>query len=917
MSTLRTLNACGCCKGTAIETPGKVWNRPGLSAIAYRAGTHPEFKSSMLARLSAAGLGALQGLRTRDDGDFSVSLLDAFATVADVLTFYQERIAQESYLRTATERRSVLELARLIGYELDPGVASSVHLAFTIDDAPGAFGRALSVTTSMPVAPEEPPTVTIPVGTKVQTVPGPDELPQMFETVEEIGARAKWNAMKPRLVRAQTVRVDMPHVWLEGITHNLKRGDRVVISVGITQGLRTVRSVDLKPDDKRMQVVFDAGVAGPLTATMVVYAMAPEGAMEAPPPPSGDSIGFMSNVDRATTVGESLDVESIDLIKTMSFSEEELQFLALHNNWNPNAMSTGISQQPHAQIPPPVGDGVFAMRQLASIFGYNAPAVLPPDPPVTVPPVPRTAPWVTDTLEKHAEATSTSQPLRYIYLDRVYDELLPDQWIVLEGKASRRFVKIVEVANVAWSQDLVSGKSTRLRVITHDLSEFLIRETTVLVQADALPLALEPIPDPLERNEIFLGDYYDGLAKGRAIVVSGAPSTLPTTIESEVRTIAESRLEQGVTRLRLDRDLTHSYVRTTVTINANVAFATHGETVSEILGSGDASQPFQRFKLKQPRLTWVGAENGSVSTLRVRVNDVLWEEVPELYGHGPEERIYTIRMDDEGSSYVTFGDGRTGARLPTGDSNVFAVYRRGIGLVGSAKVGQITQLMNKPVGVKGATNPRPAAGAGDWETLADARQNASLTALTLGRVVSLRDYEDFARAFPGIAKAGATWSWSGQRRRILLTVAGDAAQRVEPDSDLGTRLVTGIRNLGDPHVALTLAPHDPLLFYLRLRVKVDPKYLREKVFTQIREKLRKAFSFDARSFGQAVTRGEIVTVVHEVEGVIAVDFVEFYSSEGTAADEVSRIGALPATKNGPARLLTIDPIGDVRLEVMP
>ena len=43
------------------------------------------------------------------------------ACVADVLTFYQERIANEGFLRTATERRSVLELARAIGYELKPG----------------------------------------------------------------------------------------------------------------------------------------------------------------------------------------------------------------------------------------------------------------------------------------------------------------------------------------------------------------------------------------------------------------------------------------------------------------------------------------------------------------------------------------------------------------------------------------------------------------------------------------------------------------------------------------------------------------------------------------------------------------------------------------------------------------------------
>src|ERR1035438_8476224 len=64
--------------------------------------------------------------------DPAIALLDAWAVVADVLTFYQERIANEGYLPTATERRSLLELARLVNYTLRPGVSASVYLAFTV-----------------------------------------------------------------------------------------------------------------------------------------------------------------------------------------------------------------------------------------------------------------------------------------------------------------------------------------------------------------------------------------------------------------------------------------------------------------------------------------------------------------------------------------------------------------------------------------------------------------------------------------------------------------------------------------------------------------------------------------------------------------------------------------------------------------
>src|SRR6516162_5042288 len=91
----------------------------------------------MLARLSSSDYPALAGLKTRDDDDFSIALLDASSVVLDILTFYQERLANESYLRTATARFSLVHLARLIGYQPSPGVSASVYLVFTLTAAPG------------------------------------------------------------------------------------------------------------------------------------------------------------------------------------------------------------------------------------------------------------------------------------------------------------------------------------------------------------------------------------------------------------------------------------------------------------------------------------------------------------------------------------------------------------------------------------------------------------------------------------------------------------------------------------------------------------------------------------------------------------------------------------------------------------
>src|ERR1043165_8923985 len=224
---------CGCCQGVSAETPVALQNRPGLSAIAYRVGTHSTFRETLLTRLSGSGQPALNGLTTRDNNDFTIALLDAWAMVGDVFTFYQERIANEAYLRTATERLSVLELARLISSELRAGVAASTYLAFTIEDTPGAAGQVLAVGTSAQIAPEPLPPIQLVVGVKVQSIPGPGEQAQAFETIEAIEARPEWNAIKPRLTQPQTKSSFWSKsLFFTGTANDLKKGDHVLLLSG-------------------------------------------------------------------------------------------------------------------------------------------------------------------------------------------------------------------------------------------------------------------------------------------------------------------------------------------------------------------------------------------------------------------------------------------------------------------------------------------------------------------------------------------------------------------------------------------------------------------------------------------------------------------------------------------------------------
>lgn len=213
------MSGCGCCAclsgaGAHVE----VANRPGLSALRYRIGTHATFLDAMIRRLTIPADGVMSGyslheLTTRESDDPAIAFLDAWAVVGDVLTFYEERIANEGFLRTATERRSILELGRLVGYKLKPGVSSSVYLAYTVDDTANTI---------------------IPKGSKAQSIPGADELPQTFETDDDLAARGVWNALKPRLSKPQAITLDnvlsLDSVWVKGTSTRVNAADPILFS---------------------------------------------------------------------------------------------------------------------------------------------------------------------------------------------------------------------------------------------------------------------------------------------------------------------------------------------------------------------------------------------------------------------------------------------------------------------------------------------------------------------------------------------------------------------------------------------------------------------------------------------------------------------------------------------------------------
>ena len=140
----------------------------------------------------------------------------------------------------------------------------------------------------------------------------------------------------------------------------------------------------------------------------------------------------------------------------------------------------------------------------------------------------------------------------------------------------------------------------------------------------------------------------------------------------------------------------------------------------------------------------------------------------------PHQAYLHPGRDDEGRTTIRFGDGISGARLPTSQNNVRAEYRKGIGLGGLAQTGPVEPPDESTTRIKGV--PESGGCAGSRGSGVEGRHAYERTAYgaharSRGVVAGLRISR---RTFSGVAKAQAVWVWDGRKRSIFLTVAGPA-----------------------------------------------------------------------------------------------------------------------------------------------
>src|SRR5713226_5504843 len=104
--------------------------RENRLAIDYMARDYQSFRQALIDLIPAK----LPEWTDRSEANFGIALIELFAYMADILSHYPDRVANESFLGTARERRSIIDHMRLIGYEMAPAAAAAARLSLIVAD---------------------------------------------------------------------------------------------------------------------------------------------------------------------------------------------------------------------------------------------------------------------------------------------------------------------------------------------------------------------------------------------------------------------------------------------------------------------------------------------------------------------------------------------------------------------------------------------------------------------------------------------------------------------------------------------------------------------------------------------------------------------------------------------------------------
>lgn len=292
-----------------------------------------------------------------------------------------------------------------------------------------------------------------------------------------------------------------------------------------------------------------------------------------------------------------------------------------------------------------------------------------------------------------------------------------------------------------------------------------------------------------------------------------------------------------------------------------------------------------------------------------------WTPRRDLLGAGRFDRAVVAEIEDPeggvgvggGRARLRFGDGEHGQRPRRGQ--VFQVdYRVGLGTLGNLGAEALARVVTNQPGIAAVRNPLPATGGRAPERKLEARRKAPYAFRVQQRAVTADDYARMAERHPDVARAAATFRWTGSWYTVFVTADRVGGQPVDADFRDQLRAHLEPFRLVGHDLEVDAPRFVPLL--LRLFVCLRPGYQRSDVTRELRRVLGRSRLADGRrgffhpdrwTFGQDVHLSPILAAAAAVNGVASVEPRVFRRLD-RRADQELELGVLPVSRLEIARL---------------
>lgn len=210
-----------------------------VTAVDYTAKDFSGFRESMLSYASTA----IPEWTSRSPSDFGVAMVEMLAYCLDILSYYQDRLVSEAYLDTATQRSSVLEIARMLGYT--PYAAAAAQGSVTLASDPTQSAAVL-----------------VPAGTQLITNFQTDvQGPLIFETTTDVTVPPSGGTVQAGVVEGATQSTEV--ITLTSASASSQTVPVIVLGAA-TNDVDQQLAIPLQPVDQSTVRIFAAYPSGPI-----------------------------------------------------------------------------------------------------------------------------------------------------------------------------------------------------------------------------------------------------------------------------------------------------------------------------------------------------------------------------------------------------------------------------------------------------------------------------------------------------------------------------------------------------------------------------------------------------------------------------------------------------------------------------